>query len=163
MFPLHECLMSLEIFQREFGYYVWDRDSMALVNQYWYKVCRSLAMADHCIQSVSLLAGAELCPEVCISSSLYQEPKNSSNLNHYAWQKVGKKKKKPPSHVQLFVIPRTIACQAPLSMDLSRQESWNGLPIPSPGESFQTGDWTLVSCTAGRIFTDWATREALDR
>ena len=27
-----------------------------------------------------------------------------------------------------------IACQAPLSMVFSRQEYWNGLPFPSPGD-----------------------------
>ena len=30
--------------------------------------------------------------------------------------------------------PRTIACQAPLSMGFSRQEYWSGLPFPSPGD-----------------------------
>ena len=29
------------------------------------------------------------------------------------------------SHVQLFVAPRTIVCQAPLSMEFSRQEYWS--------------------------------------
>ena len=29
--------------------------------------------------------------------------------------------------------PWTMACQAPLSMEFSRQEYWNGLPFPSPG------------------------------
>ena len=29
--------------------------------------------------------------------------------------------------------PWTVAYQAPLSMDLSRQEFWSGLPFPSPG------------------------------
>ena len=28
--------------------------------------------------------------------------------------------------------PQTIACQAPLFMEFSRQEYWNGLPFPSP-------------------------------
>ena len=28
----------------------------------------------------------------------------------------------------------TIACQAALSMGFSRQEYWNGLPFPSPGD-----------------------------
>ena len=28
----------------------------------------------------------------------------------------------------------TIACQAPLSMGLPRQEYWSGLPFPSPGD-----------------------------
>ena len=30
------------------------------------------------------------------------------------------------SHIQLFATPRTVACQAPLSMEFSRQEYWNG-------------------------------------
>ena len=30
--------------------------------------------------------------------------------------------------------PWTIAYQAPLSMGFSRQEYWNGLPFPSPGD-----------------------------
>ena len=29
--------------------------------------------------------------------------------------------------------PWTVACQAPLSMESSRQEYWSGLPFPSPG------------------------------
>ena len=36
------------------------------------------------------------------------------------------------SCVQLFVTPWTIACKSPLSMVLSRQECWSGLPFPSP-------------------------------
>ena len=28
--------------------------------------------------------------------------------------------------------PWTVACQAPLSMQFSRQEYWSGLPFPSP-------------------------------
>ena len=30
--------------------------------------------------------------------------------------------------------PGTIACQALLPMGFSRQESWSGLPFPSPGD-----------------------------
>ena len=37
------------------------------------------------------------------------------------------------SHVQLFEIPWSVACQAPLSMEFSRQEYWSGYPFPSPG------------------------------
>ena len=37
------------------------------------------------------------------------------------------------SRVLLFATPRTVACQAPLSMRFSRQEYWSGLPFPSPG------------------------------
>ena len=32
--------------------------------------------------------------------------------------------------VRLFATPRTIALQAPLSMEFSRQDSWSGLPLP---------------------------------
>ena len=38
------------------------------------------------------------------------------------------------SHIQLFVTPWTVACQAPLSMGFSKQEYWSGLPCPSPGD-----------------------------
>ena len=31
-----------------------------------------------------------------------------------------------------LVTPWTVACQSPLSMGFSRQEYWNGLPLPSP-------------------------------
>ena len=34
------------------------------------------------------------------------------------------------SHVQLFATIWTVACQAPLSMEFSRQEYWSGLPCP---------------------------------
>ena len=32
-----------------------------------------------------------------------------------------------------FATPRTVACQAPLSMRFPRQEYWSGLPFSSPG------------------------------
>ena len=32
-----------------------------------------------------------------------------------------------------FTTPWTVARQAPLSMEFSRQEYWSGLPLPSPG------------------------------
>ena len=35
------------------------------------------------------------------------------------------------SHVQLFCNPMTLACQAPLSMEFSRQECWSELPFPT--------------------------------
>ena len=36
--------------------------------------------------------------------------------------------------VWLFVTPWTVAHQAPLSLELSRQEYWSGLPFPCPGD-----------------------------
>ena len=37
-------------------------------------------------------------------------------------------------HVRLFSTLSTVAHQAPLSMGFSRQEYWNGLPHPPPGD-----------------------------
>ena len=38
------------------------------------------------------------------------------------------------SCVQLFAVPWTAACQAPLFMEFSRQKYCNGLLFPSPGD-----------------------------
>ena len=38
------------------------------------------------------------------------------------------------SPVHLFAISWTVACQASLSMDFSRQEFWSWLPFPTPGD-----------------------------
>ena len=54
----------------------------------------------------------------------------------------GKKEKwkwKSFSRVQLFVTPWTVAHQAPLSMEFSRQECWSELPFPSPGDLPEPG------------------------
>ena len=66
-------------------------------------------------------------------------------------------------HVRLFVTLWTIARQALLSMEISRQEYWSGLPFPSPGE-LPNPEIKLVSLVssslAGGFFTSWANREA---
>ena len=38
------------------------------------------------------------------------------------------------SHVHLFAMPWTVACQAPLSVEFSRQEYWSELLFPTPGD-----------------------------
>ena len=43
------------------------------------------------------------------------------------------------SHVQLLQSPWTAAHQAPLSMGFPRQEYWNGLPFPPPGDLTNSG------------------------
>ena len=43
-------------------------------------------------------------------------------------------KVKSLSRVRLFAIPWIVVYQASLSMGFSRQEYWNGLPFPSPGD-----------------------------
>ena len=47
----------------------------------------------------------------------------------------------------------TVALQAPLSTELSRQEYWRGLPFPPPGGSSSPGDQTHISSLAGGFFT----------
>ena len=55
-----------------------------------------------------------------------------------------------------FVTVWTLACEAPLSMGLSRQEYWRGLPCPPPGDLLNPGtepvspalqvDYLLIYC-----------------
>ena len=59
------------------------------------------------------------------------------------------------SCIQLFVNPWTVGCQVPLSMEFSRQEDWNGLPFPTPGDLTDAGikPRSFVSpAVAGRFF-----------
>ena len=61
--------------------------------------------------------------------------------------------------LQLFATPWTAAHWAPLSMEFSRQEYWNGLPFPSPGDFPDPGikptspASKMVSYIAGVCFT----------
>ena len=69
------------------------------------------------------------------------------------------------SSVQLGVTLWTTACQAPLSMEFSKQDYWKGLPFPSPnpGDLPNPGiePTSLISpALAGGFFTTSATWEA---
>ena len=67
------------------------------------------------------------------------------------------------SHVRLSAAPCTVARQAPLSMEFSRQEHWSGLPFPSPEDLPDPGiePMSLMSpALAGRFLTTGATWEA---
>ena len=61
-------------------------------------------------------------------------------------------------------LQRTMAYQAPLSMEFSRQKYWRKIlelvAIPISRGSSWPWDQTQVSCIIGRFFTVWATREA---
>ena len=57
------------------------------------------------------------------------------------------------SYVRLFVTPWTAARQAPPSMGFSRQESWSGLPFPSPGGLPGPGIEPGSPALAGGFFT----------
>ena len=63
------------------------------------------------------------------------------------------------SHVRLFATPRTSASQAPLSMEFSRQEYWNGMPCPPPDlPDPEIEPVSLLSpALAGEFFTTSAT------
>ena len=67
------------------------------------------------------------------------------------------------SHVQFFGTAWTVALQAPLLMEFSRQEYWSGLPFP-PGDLSHPGiePISLMSpALAGGFFITSATWEAL--
>ena len=66
------------------------------------------------------------------------------------------------SHVWLFVTLWTVAYQAPLTMEFSRQEYWSGQPFPTPGDLPDTGikPKPLSPALAGRFFSTSATWEA---
>ena len=62
------------------------------------------------------------------------------------------------SRVRLFATSWTVACQAPPSMEFSRQQYWSGLPFPSPGYLPDPGI-ELGSPALQADSTMWATRE----
>ena len=62
------------------------------------------------------------------------------------------------SRVRLFETPWTVARQAPLSVEFSRQEYWSGLPCPTPGDLPDPGiemspalaGGFFINCTTGK-------------
>ena len=52
-----------------------------------------------------------------------------------------------------FVLPWTVACQAPVSMGFPRQENWSRLPSPPPGDLPNPGTEHASPALAGRFFT----------
>ena len=84
-----------------------DRDGTSLVVQ-WLRLCSST------------------------SGGLSSIPSHGTKISHATWHDQKNKKKK--SHVWLFATRWTVARQVPLSIGVSRQEYWSGLPCPPPGE-----------------------------
>ena len=69
-------------------------------------------------------------------------------------------------HVWLFVTPWTVAHQAPLSMGFPRQEYWNGVSFPPPGDLPHPGnelESPLSPELAGGFFTTSVTWEAPEK
>ena len=57
--------------------------------------------------------------------------------------------------VRLFATPWTVAHQAPLSMEFSKQEYWSSLPFPTPGDLPDPGNEATFlpsPALAGRFF-----------
>ena len=54
------------------------------------------------------------------------------------------------SRVRLLVTPWTVARQAPVSKEFSRQEYWSGLPCPSPGDL--PDPWSIIMMFDGKVW-----------
>ena len=65
------------------------------------------------------------------------------------------------SHVQLFVTLWTVSRQAPLTMGLSRQEYWSGLPCPPPGDLLDPGIQPESPGEGRQALHHWATSEVI--
>ena len=66
------------------------------------------------------------------------------------------------SHVGLFAASWPVACQTPLSMGFPRQESWSGLPFPTPMDLPNAGVKPISPASLGRpILYHYAAWEAL--
>ena len=59
-------------------------------------------------------------------------------------------------------IPWIVACQSPLSMGISREEYWSGLPWPPPGDLPDPGIQPVfyISCIGRQVLPTSATWEA---
>ena len=71
--------------------------------------------------------------------------------NLFNWEKWKVKVLVPQSC--LFSTQWTIACQAPLSVEFSRQQYWSGLPFPAPGDLPNPGIKFTSPAFLGRFFT----------
>ena len=56
-------------------------------------------------------------------------------------------------NIQFFATLWTVACQAALSMEFSRQEYWSGLSFPTPGDFPDSGIEPAFPALAGGFFT----------
>ena len=66
------------------------------------------------------------------------------------------------SYVQLFETPGTAAHQVPLSMGISRQKYWSGLPFPTPHILLICLSWSfsfLLSPEGTEGAPEWPPRE----
>ena len=85
----------------------------------------------------------------CMAESFHCSPETiTALLISYKWNLL--------IHVRLFAAPWTLSCQAPLSMEFSRQKYWRCLPFPSPGNLPNQGiepTFLALPALAGGFFT----------
>ena len=93
------------------------------------------------IPTAAAAKSLQSCPTLCdpIDDSLPGSPVPGILQANMEWVAISfsnawkwKVKVKSLSHIRLFTTPWTAAYQAPPSMGFSRQEDWNGVPLPSP-------------------------------
>ena len=87
-------------------------------------------------------AQVSTCPSVNFSN-------RKKKKSHWKWVLVAEL-------CPILATPWTVAYQAALSMEFSRQKSWSGCDLSLLQGIFPT----QVSCIAGKFFTIWATRES---
>ena len=66
------------------------------------------------------------------------ERRDKEKLIWIQMQKIRASEWQSLSYVWLFVTPWTVACQAPLSLEFSRQEDWSGMPFHSLPQKVKT-------------------------
>ena len=92
----------------------------------------------------------EYIPSRALTTVWYPQP--CSIVWYYHIGHTKKLKVKSITRVQLFATLWTVAHQAPPSMGFPRQEYWNGLPFPSPGDlpgpRIEPGSTTLQADTS---------------
>ena len=89
----------------------------------------------HTIMHAAAAKSQQSCPTLCDRLLCpWDSPGKNTGVGCHFFSKAWKRKVKVKSlsHVPLLATPRTVAFQAPPSMGFSRQEYWNGSPLPSP-------------------------------
>ena len=109
----------------------WEGGSSGLQNRPW-KPQRAGSQDLFLTQSLALGCPGE---DVTLGEAAQIAEADAEADNSWrTWPQLLGRKWKSLSHVWLFVTPWTVAWQAPLSMEFSRQDYWRGLPCPSPGD-----------------------------
>ena len=85
-------------------------------------------------QSLGAASSAQDSPSSRNIHKTHSVSNNHSNYPHLCHQSYSALRAESLSRVPLFATPWTVAYQAALSMGLSRQGYWSGLPCPPPGD-----------------------------